>query len=70
MPGEDTDGAKHYLVGGDGLGKLVAVEVQVDVGELVEQLLGLPAVLLRVVHLEVFTLGPAQLLQVEVQHGR
>ena len=58
-----------HLVVSDGLGEASAVELQVDVGELVEQLLGLEAVLLGVLHLQVAALGPAELLQVEVEHG-
>ena len=59
-----------YLILRDGREELVAVQVQVDVGEGVEELLGFPPVLGRVLHLQVFTLGATQLLQVEVQHGR
>ena len=59
-----------YLILRDGREELVAVQVQVDVGEGVEELLGFPPVLGRVLHLQVFALGATQLLQVEVQHGR
>ena len=44
--------------------------MEVDVCDLGEQLARLPAVLGRVLHLEVLALGPGQLLKVEVQHRR
>ena len=44
--------------------------MKVDVSEGVEQFLGFPAILGGVLHLQVFALAPAQLLQVAVQHGR
>lgn len=59
-----------HLVVSDGLGEAGTIKLQVDVGELVQELLGLEAVLLGVLHLQVAALGTAQLLQVEVEHGR
>lgn len=61
--------ATTNLIISNGLAELRAVEMQIDICEVVQQLLGFPAVLLRVLHLQILTLGPAQLLKVEVEHG-
>jgi len=47
-----------------------AVEVEIYVRQLVEQLLGFPAVFLWRTHLEVVALWSAQLLQAVVEHRR
>jgi hypothetical protein len=57
-----------HLIVSERLCKLVAVQVQVDVSEAIQQLLRFPAVTLGVANLQVVTLGSAQLLQVEVKH--
>ena len=59
----------RHLVAGDGGGEVVTVEVEVDVGQTVEQFARLPAVLVGVLHLQVLALRATQLLQVEVEHG-
>lgn len=51
------------------MGEGVAIQMQVDVGDSLEQLLRLPFVLFGIPDFERIALGTAQLREVTVQHG-
>ena len=60
-----------YLVVGDGLGEAVERrQVQIDRRDKVQQLLGLEVVLFRVLDFQIFAPGAAELLEIEIEHGR
>jgi len=57
---------KGTLISSQGLSESITVQVEIYVEDLGQQTAWLPAILGRVLNLEVVALGPGQLLQIKV----
>ena len=59
-PSHPSPHSDTHLVVGDGGGQLWTVQVEVDIGQLIQQPPRLPAVLVRVLHLQITACNTAQ----------